>query len=31
LQLEAYVTRRASEPAYTFRQHLKSLGGAIEI
>jgi regulator of RNase E activity RraA len=31
LQLEAYVTRRASEPAYTFTQHLKSLGGAIEI
>ena len=31
LQLDAYVTRRASEPTYTFRQHLKSLGGAIEI
>jgi 4-hydroxy-4-methyl-2-oxoglutarate aldolase len=31
LQLEAYMTRRGSDPAYTFRQHLKSLGGAIEI
>ena len=31
LQLDAYVARRASEPTYTFRQHLKSLGGAIEI
>jgi regulator of RNase E activity RraA len=31
LQLDAYVARRQSEPAYTFREHLKSLGGAIEI
>ena len=31
LQLDAYVARRASEPAYTFREHLRSLGGAIEI
>ena len=31
LQLEAYVARRQSEPSYTFRDHLKSLGGAIEI
>jgi 4-hydroxy-4-methyl-2-oxoglutarate aldolase len=25
-----YLTRRASEPSYTFRQHLRRLGGAIE-
>lgn len=31
LQLAAYVSRRASDPSYTFRAHLKSLGGAIEI
>ena len=31
LQLDAYVTRRQSDPSYTFRDHLKSLGGAIEI
>jgi regulator of RNase E activity RraA len=31
LQLEAYVARRRDDPAYTFRAHLKSLGGAIEI
>jgi regulator of RNase E activity RraA len=31
LQLDAYLTRRQAEPAYTFRDHLKSLGGAIEI
>lgn len=31
LQLDAYVTRRASDPAYTFRQHLRTLGAAIEI
>lgn len=31
LQLDAYVARRHAEPTYTFREHLKSLGGAIEI
>lgn len=31
LQLEAYVARRQNEPTYTFRNHIKSLGGAIEI
>ena len=31
LQLDAYVTRRQAEPSYTFRDHIKSLGGAIEI
>ena len=31
LQLDAYVTRRAADPTYTFREHLKTLGGAIEI
>jgi 4-hydroxy-4-methyl-2-oxoglutarate aldolase len=25
-----YLTRRAAEPAYTFRQHLRQIGGAIE-
>lgn len=31
LQLEAYVARRAADPSYTFRDHLKTLGAAIEI
>jgi 4-hydroxy-4-methyl-2-oxoglutarate aldolase len=31
LQLERYLSRRQSEPSHTFRDHLKSLGGAIEI
>jgi 4-hydroxy-4-methyl-2-oxoglutarate aldolase len=31
LQLDAYVTRRQTEPSYTFRDHIRSLGGAIEI
>jgi 4-hydroxy-4-methyl-2-oxoglutarate aldolase len=29
--LDDYVARRQSDPKYTFREHLKSLGGAIEI
>jgi regulator of RNase E activity RraA len=31
LQVAAYVQRRQAQPSYTFRQHLQSLGGAIEI
>lgn len=31
LQLDAYVTRRQAEPSHTFRDHLKAMGGAIEI
>jgi regulator of RNase E activity RraA len=31
LNLEAYVARRKAEPSHTFRDHLKSFGGAIEI
>jgi regulator of RNase E activity RraA len=31
LKLSAYVTRRQAEPTYTFRDHIRSLGGAIEI
>jgi 4-hydroxy-4-methyl-2-oxoglutarate aldolase len=31
LRLADYVARRDAEPSYTFRDHLKSLGGAIEI
>ncbi|HXG88107.1 MAG TPA: RraA family protein [Vicinamibacterales bacterium] len=31
LQLDAYLTRRATEPTHTFREHLRALGGAIEI
>ncbi len=31
LQLEIYVARRNADPSYTFRDHLKTLGGAIEI
>lgn len=30
-QLHQYVTKRQADPAYTFRDHLKSFGGAIEI
>lgn len=29
--LETYVAKRQSDPNYTFREHLKSFGGAIEI
>ena len=29
--LDAYVARRHADPAFTFREHLKSFGGAIEI
>jgi 4-hydroxy-4-methyl-2-oxoglutarate aldolase len=29
--LASYVSRRQSDPNYTFREHLKSFGGAIEI
>lgn len=31
LKVESYVQRRQLDPAYTFRQHLQSLGGAIEV
>jgi 4-hydroxy-4-methyl-2-oxoglutarate aldolase len=31
LQLDAYVARRKDDPSYTFRAHLKALGGAIEV
>jgi regulator of RNase E activity RraA len=31
LRLDAYVARRQADPNYTFREHLKTLGGAIEI
>lgn len=31
LQLADYVARRTADPAYTFRAHLKKLGGVIEI
>lgn len=30
LDFEAYLNRRAADPAYTFRKHLRTLGGAIE-
>ena len=29
--LHEYVTKRTADPAYTFREHLKGFGGAIEI
>ena len=29
--LHEYVTKRIADPAYTFREHLKGFGGAIEI
>lgn len=31
LDLEGYVAKRHSDPDHTFREHLKSFGGAIEI
>jgi hypothetical protein len=31
LDLKGYLKQRAANPAYTFRDHLKSFGGAIEI
>jgi regulator of RNase E activity RraA len=31
LDLDAYVAKRTAHPDYTFREHLKSFGGAIEI
>jgi regulator of RNase E activity RraA len=31
LQVASYVQRRNVEPSYTFRQHLQSLGGVIEV
>jgi 4-hydroxy-4-methyl-2-oxoglutarate aldolase len=31
LDLKGYVEKRLSDPSYTFRDHLKSFGGAIEI
>jgi regulator of RNase E activity RraA len=31
LDLHGYVARRKTNPAYTFRDHLKTFGGAIEI
>jgi 4-hydroxy-4-methyl-2-oxoglutarate aldolase len=30
-ELHQYVTKRQADPSYTFRDHLKSFGGAIEI
>jgi 4-hydroxy-4-methyl-2-oxoglutarate aldolase len=30
LQFERYLKRRAIEPSFTFRQHLREIGGAIE-
>jgi regulator of RNase E activity RraA len=31
LDLDRYVSRRNADPSYTFREHLKTFGGAIEI
>jgi regulator of RNase E activity RraA len=29
-QFDDYLAKRATDPSYTFRQHLRSVGGAIE-
>jgi regulator of RNase E activity RraA len=31
LRLDVYIARRQNEPGYTFRDHIRTLGGAIEI
>jgi regulator of RNase E activity RraA len=31
LDLQQYVSKRNTDPSFTFRDHLKSFGGAIEI
>lgn len=31
LRLDEYLERRAADPEYTFRSHVKNLGGAIEV
>ena len=31
LDLDTYVAKRHADPNYTFREHLKTFGGAIEI
>jgi regulator of RNase E activity RraA len=30
LKFDEYLSRRAKDPSYTFRKHLRTLGGAIE-
>jgi regulator of RNase E activity RraA len=30
LQFDDYLARRSTDPSYTFRQHLRATGGAIE-
>jgi hypothetical protein len=30
LQFDAYLAKRNADPAYTFRRHLRGIGGAIE-
>lgn len=30
LQFDLYLARRAEDPEYTFRRHLRLIGGAIE-
>jgi 4-hydroxy-4-methyl-2-oxoglutarate aldolase len=30
LRVDQYLSRRRSEPRYTFRQHLREIGGAVE-
>jgi regulator of RNase E activity RraA len=30
-QFEEYLKKRNTDPAYTFRKHLKKIGGAIEV
>ena len=30
LKFQAYLARRKTDPSYTFRRHLREIGGAIE-